>query len=191
MLDCVCGAILPLRAARQLAQEQFHCGRPPPAALPRIRTRIDFTPARSDRARVTRALEKDRHVFHCGFNPLFPVHSKKIGTFFTAGLTHFFLVLFIKASLYIASSRSLQEFSLCCQDSVGGEDPRDVGNGMFTAVDKDRHPPQRRRLRETAIYPESRAPAGSNARSLRRASTCETGIVPAIFPVAPAPHHPE
>ena len=31
-----------------------------------------FTPARSDRARVTRALEKDRHVFHCGFNPFFP-----------------------------------------------------------------------------------------------------------------------
>jgi hypothetical protein len=30
-----------------------------------------FTPARSDRARVTRALEEDRHVFHCGFNPFF------------------------------------------------------------------------------------------------------------------------
>jgi hypothetical protein len=30
-----------------------------------------FTPARSDRARVTRALEKDRHVFHCRFNPFF------------------------------------------------------------------------------------------------------------------------
>ena len=30
-----------------------------------------FTPARSDRARVARALEKDRHVFHCGFNPFF------------------------------------------------------------------------------------------------------------------------
>ena len=31
-----------------------------------------FTPARSDRARVTRAFEKDRHAFHCGFNPFFP-----------------------------------------------------------------------------------------------------------------------
>ena len=31
-----------------------------------------FTPARSDRARVARALEKDRHVFYCGFNPFFP-----------------------------------------------------------------------------------------------------------------------
>src|SRR3984893_10369209 len=31
-----------------------------------------FTPARSDRARVARALEKDRHVFHCGFNPFLP-----------------------------------------------------------------------------------------------------------------------
>ena len=31
-----------------------------------------FTPVRSDRARVARALEKDRHVFHCGFNPFFP-----------------------------------------------------------------------------------------------------------------------
>jgi hypothetical protein len=30
-----------------------------------------FTPARSDCARVTRALEEDRHVFHCGFNPFF------------------------------------------------------------------------------------------------------------------------
>jgi hypothetical protein len=30
-----------------------------------------FTPARSDRARVTRAFEEDRHVFHCGFNPFF------------------------------------------------------------------------------------------------------------------------
>lgn len=31
-----------------------------------------ITPGRSDRARVARALEKDRHVFHCGFNPFFP-----------------------------------------------------------------------------------------------------------------------
>ena len=31
-----------------------------------------ITPGRSDCARVTRALEKDRHVFHCGFNPFFP-----------------------------------------------------------------------------------------------------------------------
>jgi len=30
-----------------------------------------LTPARSDRARVTRALEEDRHVFQCGFNPFF------------------------------------------------------------------------------------------------------------------------
>lgn len=30
-----------------------------------------FTPARSDCARVARALEKDRHVFHYGFNPFF------------------------------------------------------------------------------------------------------------------------
>jgi hypothetical protein len=30
-----------------------------------------FTPARSDRARVTRAFEEDRHVFQCGFNPFF------------------------------------------------------------------------------------------------------------------------
>jgi len=31
-----------------------------------------ITPGRSDCARITRALEKDRHVFHCGFNPFFP-----------------------------------------------------------------------------------------------------------------------
>jgi hypothetical protein len=42
VLDCVCGAIFPVRAATQFAQLQFHCGRPPPAALPRIRMRIDL-----------------------------------------------------------------------------------------------------------------------------------------------------
>src|SRR5204863_2934855 len=68
MLDRVCGAILPERAATQFAQAQFHCGRPPPAALPRIRMRINsrklsqlVNQARSNRARVTRALEEDRH----------------------------------------------------------------------------------------------------------------------------------
>jgi hypothetical protein len=42
MLDCICGAILPVRAALQFAHAQFHCGRLPPAALPRIRMRIDL-----------------------------------------------------------------------------------------------------------------------------------------------------
>jgi len=76
MLDCVCDAILPARAATQFAQAQFHCGRPPPAALPRIRMRINSREAsqsishvRSNRARVTRALEKDRHGFQHRFNP--------------------------------------------------------------------------------------------------------------------------
>jgi hypothetical protein len=41
MLDCVCGSIFPLRAATQLAQAQFHCGKPPPAALPRMWMRIN------------------------------------------------------------------------------------------------------------------------------------------------------
>ena len=42
-----------------------------------------FTPARSDRARVTRALEEDRHVFHCGFNPFFlgAFHKRQKPTF--------------------------------------------------------------------------------------------------------------
>jgi hypothetical protein len=44
MLDCVCGEMFPLRAAMQFAHEQFHCGRPPPAALPRTRMRIDLLP---------------------------------------------------------------------------------------------------------------------------------------------------
>jgi hypothetical protein len=44
MLDCVCGEIFRVRAAMQFAQEQFHCGRPPPAALPRTRMRIDLLP---------------------------------------------------------------------------------------------------------------------------------------------------
>jgi len=41
ILDCVCGAILPVRAATQLTQEQFHCGKPPPAELPRMWMRIN------------------------------------------------------------------------------------------------------------------------------------------------------
>src|SRR6266576_3954016 len=41
MLDCVCGAIFPARAATQFPQTQFHCGKPPPAALPRIWMRIN------------------------------------------------------------------------------------------------------------------------------------------------------
>ncbi len=41
MLDCVCVAILPVRAATQLTQEQFHCGKPPPAELPRMWMRIN------------------------------------------------------------------------------------------------------------------------------------------------------
>ncbi len=40
-LDCDCGAIFPLRAAAQLAHAQFHCGKQPPAALPRIWMRIN------------------------------------------------------------------------------------------------------------------------------------------------------
>src|SRR6266566_1060091 len=74
MLDCVCGAILPVRAATQFAHAQFHWGRPPPAALPRIWMRINrsyavISPVRSDRARVTRALKKDRHGFQHRFDP--------------------------------------------------------------------------------------------------------------------------
>src|SRR5438445_7665180 len=41
ILDCVCSAIFPLRAATQLAHAQSHCGKPPPAALPRIWMRIN------------------------------------------------------------------------------------------------------------------------------------------------------
>ena len=75
MLDCVCGVIFPVRAAVQFAQAQFHCGRPPPAALPRIWMRInpEFSESdndvRSNRARVTGALEKDRNGFQHRFDP--------------------------------------------------------------------------------------------------------------------------
>ena len=74
ILDCVCGAILPVRAATQFAHAQFHWGRPPPAALPRIWIRINrrsavINPVRSDRARVTRALKKDRHGFQHWLDP--------------------------------------------------------------------------------------------------------------------------
>jgi hypothetical protein len=41
MLDCVCDSIVRVRAAAQLAQAQFHCGKPPPAALPRTWMRIN------------------------------------------------------------------------------------------------------------------------------------------------------
>jgi hypothetical protein len=45
------------------------------------------------------------------------VHSKKIGTLFTAGLTHFFLVLFInvKGPLYRANRGSLQHLCIYCR----------------------------------------------------------------------------
>jgi hypothetical protein len=45
------------------------------------------------------------------------VHSKKIGTFFTAGLTHFFLVFFIniEGPLYRANRGSLQYFCIYCR----------------------------------------------------------------------------
>jgi hypothetical protein len=57
--DAVRAGTIPLRqAAARRAPENTDANR--------------FTPARSDRARVTRALEKDRHAFHCGFNPFFP-----------------------------------------------------------------------------------------------------------------------
>jgi hypothetical protein len=41
VLDCVFGGIFRARAATQLAQAQFLCGKPPPAALPRIWMRIN------------------------------------------------------------------------------------------------------------------------------------------------------
>jgi hypothetical protein len=41
MLDCVCGSIVRVRAAAQLAQAQFHWGKAPPAALPRTWIRIN------------------------------------------------------------------------------------------------------------------------------------------------------
>ncbi len=74
ILDCVCGAILPARVATQFAQAQFHWGRPPPAALPRMWIRINrssaaITSLRSDRACVTRALKEDRHGFQHRFDP--------------------------------------------------------------------------------------------------------------------------
>ena len=34
--DCVRGVAAPPRAASQVGQRQFHCGKPPPAAEPRI-----------------------------------------------------------------------------------------------------------------------------------------------------------
>ena len=84
MLDCVCGVILPVRAAAQFAQAQFHCGRPPPAALPRIWMRInpEFSESdnhvRSNRACVTGALEKDRNGLQHRFDPLLLCSSHKL-----------------------------------------------------------------------------------------------------------------
>ena len=84
MLDCVCGVILPARAAAQFAQAQFHCGRPPPAALPRIWMRInpEFSESdnyvRSNRACVAGALEKDRNGLQHRFDPLLLCSSHKL-----------------------------------------------------------------------------------------------------------------
>ena len=75
MLDCVCESIFPARAATQFTQAQFHCGRPPPAALPRIWIRINGTyvviSVRSDRSSVTGAFKKDWHRFERRFDPPF------------------------------------------------------------------------------------------------------------------------
>ena len=84
MLDCVCAVIFPVRAAVQFAQAQFHCGRPPPAALPRIWMRInpEFSESdnhlRSNRACVTGALEKDRNGLQHRFDPLLLCSSHKL-----------------------------------------------------------------------------------------------------------------
>ena len=84
MLDCVCGVIVPVRAAEQFAQAQFHCGRPPPAALPRIWMQInpEFSESdnqvRSNRACVTGALEKDRNGLQHRFDPLLLWSSHKL-----------------------------------------------------------------------------------------------------------------
>ena len=75
MLDCVWGVIFPVRAAVQFAHAQFHCGRPPPAALPRIWMRInpEFLESdnyvRSNCACVTGAFEKDRNGLQHRFDP--------------------------------------------------------------------------------------------------------------------------
>lgn len=39
---------LPFLNRRQFAQEQFHCGNPPPAALPRIFTRMEMIDKEED-----------------------------------------------------------------------------------------------------------------------------------------------
>ena len=82
MLDCVCGSIFPLRAARQFAQTQFHCGKPPPAALPRMWMRINRSvrrdyPFESNSARVTGALKKNRHRFERRLDPPFLIPPHK------------------------------------------------------------------------------------------------------------------
>src|SRR5262249_38112398 len=69
--------------AAQFAQAQFHCGRPPPAALPRMWMRInpEFSESdnyvRSNCTRVTGALEKDRNAFHHRFDPTLLCSSHK------------------------------------------------------------------------------------------------------------------
>lgn len=83
MLDCVCGVIFPALAAVQFAHAQFHCGRPPPAALPRIWMRInpEFLESddyvRSNRSCIAGALEKDRNGFHHRFDPTLFCSSHK------------------------------------------------------------------------------------------------------------------
>src|ERR1700722_1838551 len=54
--DWVWGRRKPLLACWQLAQAQFHCGRPPPAATPNSRTRI--MASRPEAGRFRRLLRK-------------------------------------------------------------------------------------------------------------------------------------
>jgi hypothetical protein len=72
--DWVRRGIRPTRAAPQLRQPQFHCGNPPPAAVPNRRTRIlaSRRPLRRPLVRfdVGSALATNPHNVYFGFLPL-------------------------------------------------------------------------------------------------------------------------
>jgi hypothetical protein len=121
MLDCVCGAIFPIRAATQLVHAQFHWGKPPPAALPRIWIRINPSfrsryPVRSNCTRVTGALEKDRHGLQHRFDPpLFGPSHESHGSDRSAEpfWSNYFLIKLMSPLRSTRASRIVERSSVC------------------------------------------------------------------------------
>ena len=117
MLDCVCEAIFPARAATQFTQAQFHCGR---AATGRAAENMDANqpsfeafPVRSDRAGVTGAFEKDWHRFEHRFDPpLFRSHESLVPLSHMPYRSTYFLIKLISKVKFRFHTEARQRFKI-------------------------------------------------------------------------------